>query len=91
MSRFIDSVAVVATVCAVLLLAKSCLCVTDVDDDVLEKKQLTEFYSKLNNLAAAAGPSFFMLMTSCEITPHCPELCGERRGTTCSRAVCDVD
>lgn len=44
--RFVGSAAVVATVCAALLLAKSCLCVTDVDDEVLAKKELMEFYSK---------------------------------------------
>ncbi|XP_035538129.1 secretory phospholipase A2 receptor isoform X1 [Morone saxatilis] len=44
--RLVDSVAVVATICATVLLAKSCLCVTEEDDEVLEKKQLMEFYKK---------------------------------------------
>uniref|UniRef100_A0A3B4X721 Phospholipase A2 receptor 1 n=1 Tax=Seriola lalandi dorsalis TaxID=1841481 RepID=A0A3B4X721_SERLL len=44
--RCIDSVAVVATICVTVLLAKSCVCVTEEDDEVLEKKQLMEFYKK---------------------------------------------
>lgn len=45
--RFVDSVAVVATICATVLLAKSCLCVTEEDDEyVLEKEQLEEYYKK---------------------------------------------
>uniref|UniRef100_A0A3Q3JVM7 Phospholipase A2 receptor 1 n=1 Tax=Monopterus albus TaxID=43700 RepID=A0A3Q3JVM7_MONAL len=44
--RCIDSVAVVATICVTVLLANSCLCVTEEDDEVLEKKQLTEYYKK---------------------------------------------
>ncbi|XP_020493615.2 secretory phospholipase A2 receptor [Labrus bergylta] len=44
--RFIDSVAVVATICATVLLAKSCMCVTEKDDEVLEKNQLEDFYKK---------------------------------------------
>ncbi|XP_073320103.1 secretory phospholipase A2 receptor [Pagrus major] len=46
LSRFLDSVAVVATICATVLLAKSCMCVTEEDGEVLEKKQLVEFYKK---------------------------------------------
>eukprot|EP00064_Thunnus_orientalis_P003314 superscaffoldBa00000265_g3323 len=45
--RCMDSVAVVAAVCVtVLLLEKSCVCVTEEDDEVLEKNQLMEFYKK---------------------------------------------
>ncbi|GLD75369.1 secretory phospholipase A2 receptor, partial [Lates japonicus] len=44
--RCIDSVAVVATICVTVLLAKSCMCVTEEDDEVLEKNQLMEFYKK---------------------------------------------
>ncbi|XP_068609504.1 secretory phospholipase A2 receptor [Brachionichthys hirsutus] len=40
------SVAVLATVCATLLLAKRCLCVAEEDGEVLEKEQLMEFYKK---------------------------------------------
>ena len=49
--RFIDS-AVAVCVLAVLL-AKSCMCVTEEDDELLEKTQLMEFYSKCSPLAAA--------------------------------------
>ncbi|CAK6970766.1 secretory phospholipase A2 receptor [Scomber scombrus] len=46
--RCVDSVVVVvAAVCVtVLLLQKSCVCVTEEDDEVLEKNQLMEFYKK---------------------------------------------
>ncbi|KAG8001296.1 Secretory phospholipase A2 receptor, partial [Nibea albiflora] len=44
--RFLDSVAVVATICATVLLAKGCLCVTEEDDEVLEKNQLMDYYKK---------------------------------------------
>lgn len=54
--RCIDSVAVVATICVTVLLAKSCMCVTEEDDEVLEKNQLMEFYSKLiSHLGATAA------------------------------------
>lgn len=45
--RCVDSVAVVATFCATVLLVKSCVCVSEEDDEVLDKKQLAEYYSKL--------------------------------------------
>lgn len=57
--RVTDPVAVVATVCATLLLARSCASAAEDDDEVLEEKQLMEFYSKLSNVAAAGGPFFF--------------------------------
>uniref|UniRef100_A0A3P8UC50 Phospholipase A2 receptor 1 n=1 Tax=Amphiprion percula TaxID=161767 RepID=A0A3P8UC50_AMPPE len=44
--RIKSSAAVVAIVCAAAMLARSCQCVSDQDDEVLEKKQLTEFYKK---------------------------------------------
>lgn len=44
--RCVDSVAVVATFCATVLLVKSCVCVTEEDDEVLDTKQLTDYYSK---------------------------------------------
>ncbi len=53
--RLIDSVAVVATICATVLLAKHCVCVSEEDDEILEKKQLAEFYSKCIHSFAAAG------------------------------------
>ncbi|XP_068174457.1 secretory phospholipase A2 receptor isoform X2 [Antennarius striatus] len=43
---FIGSLLVLATVCATLLLGRSCLCVTEEDDEVLEKEELMEFYRK---------------------------------------------
>uniref|UniRef100_A0A3Q3WZL2 Uncharacterized protein n=1 Tax=Mola mola TaxID=94237 RepID=A0A3Q3WZL2_MOLML len=43
---FIDSVAVVVAVCASLLLVKSCLCAPEEEDEVLDRKQLTQFYEK---------------------------------------------
>lgn len=50
--RCVDSAPVLAIICVTVLLAKGCVCVTeDEDDEVLEKKQLVEFYSKL-----PAGP-----------------------------------
>ncbi|KAF3686592.1 Secretory phospholipase A2 receptor [Channa argus] len=42
--RCIESVAVVATIS--VLLMKSCFCVTEEDDEVLDKKQLMEYYNK---------------------------------------------
>uniref|UniRef100_A0A3Q1IX63 Uncharacterized protein n=1 Tax=Anabas testudineus TaxID=64144 RepID=A0A3Q1IX63_ANATE len=44
--RCVDSVAVVATFCATVLLVKSCVCVTEEDDEVLDTKQLTDYYKK---------------------------------------------
>ncbi|XP_074522887.1 secretory phospholipase A2 receptor [Halichoeres trimaculatus] len=44
--RIIDSVAVVAAICTTAFLAKSCLCVTEEGDEVLDQKQLAEFYKK---------------------------------------------
>ncbi|XP_005935312.1 secretory phospholipase A2 receptor [Haplochromis burtoni] len=45
--RCVDSAPVLAIICVTVLLAKSCVCVTeDEDDEVLEKKQLVEFYKK---------------------------------------------
>ncbi|XP_056268990.1 secretory phospholipase A2 receptor isoform X2 [Pseudoliparis swirei] len=44
--RFTDSVAVVATICAAVFLSKSCVCVSEGADAVLEDKQLVELHKK---------------------------------------------
>lgn len=44
--RFRQPVTAVATLCAVVSLMKVCSCATDESDEVLDKKQLTEFYKK---------------------------------------------
>ncbi|TNN74512.1 Secretory phospholipase A2 receptor [Liparis tanakae] len=44
--RFTDSVAVVATICAAVFLSRSCVCVSEGADAVLEDKQLAELHKK---------------------------------------------
>lgn len=48
-------VSAVATLCAVLWLLKICSCATDPSDEALDKKQLTEFYSKLIHLCCCTS------------------------------------
>lgn len=57
--RFSQLVTAVATLCALVSLMKLCSCATDESDEVLDKKQLTEFYSKLIHLCCC------MSKTSC--------------------------
>lgn len=63
--RFSQPVTAVATLCAVVSLLKICSCATDESDEVLDKKQLTEFSSKLIHLCCCVSK------TSCITSSRC--------------------